>query len=765
MKPFQPKIMRLLFLAMLGFAFSRHALGLSAVKSITLSGDGGEAALKVSLSAPSSPKIEYLGRKILVKVPGASAGAMKAPSGAGPVKDLRLGDHKDGLWIVADMGAASGASVKNEGSSFTVTFKAKGAKPAAAAKGAVPGAAPEADKAEAEDTQLQSLAPSSSQQTARIVDVSLGEIGGESQVVVSSDAPVSYKPAVSEGGKKISVTFKGASLSWAATDIAGNDPSLQSLKARQISVRGESQVVIELALKEKVPYTITRDQNQVMINLGRSSAAKAAKAQGTLDMSISVDFESADMLGVLRNIADQAGFETKLGTSILALTDAARLVSYSANNRPLREVLFGILSQKGLTFKVQGNTMYFGADADFVALKLGTPVTTKFYLPRNQTKVVLEKLVNNVYWEAGESGATMQDDPTDPEKIMVTGFESDVATTMKYLRRWDVPYTGEAAAAEDSSAGDEEAGGRAKKTKVYSLKYIDSSTSSLLTAGITQVIPADVLAGGGFVYNFDPGTRKLLVTSKLKYIKIIDRLLEHIDVRIPQVHIEGKIITVSQNDAKSLGINWSYAQRQGTQNASLRFIAPQGGAAVATFGDTQALSQLNATLDALVTKDLANVISSPSLTTKDGVAATIAGTDSIVVQKATVTSNASGTTTTFEFTTQSVPINLGVTPKISQEEGKVEMLVNFTLSSVVGESTGGGAPAPLTTQSIQTTVMVSNGETAVIGGLTRDSWVKGMSGVPILSDIPLLGLLFKGERVRKVKSDVIIFITPTIVED
>jgi general secretion pathway protein D len=61
--------------------------------------------------------------------------------------------------------------------------------------------------------------------------------------------------------------------------------------------------------------------------------------------------------------------------------------------------------------------------------------------------------------------------------------------------------------------------------------------------------------------------------------------------------------------------------------------------------------------------------------------------------------------------------------------------------------------------------MVSNGETAVIGGLTKDSWVKGMSGVPILSDIPLLGLLFKGERVRKIKKDVIIFITPTIVED
>jgi general secretion pathway protein D len=230
------------------------------------------------------------------------------------------------------------------------------------------------------------------------------------------------------------------------------------------------------------------------------------------------------------------------------------------------------------------------------------------------------------------------------------------------------------------------------------------------------------------------------------------------------VRIEGKIVEVSQNEAKSLGINWTYGQQNGTQSTNLSFAAPQGGAAIAGFVDTQALTQINATVDALVTRDLANVISSPSLTVKDGQAANINGTDEIVVQRATVITTAAGTTTSFEFTTQEVPITLGVTPKISKEEGRVEMLINFTLSSVVGESVG-GSPAPVTSQTIQTTVMVSNGETAVIGGLTKDSWVKGMSGVPILSDIPLLGLLFKGERVRKIKKDVIIFITPTIVED
>jgi len=726
------------------------------VTSVTLDGQGASAVLSVKLSAPGKATLEHQGSKAILKIKGAAAAAgLKLPEGAGPVQKLRQGDHAGSLWIVADLKGASTALLKSSGDTLSVSF---------APKGAAKAPAPEKEAAADAEAPLEALAPSGANQTARIVDVALGEAGGESQVVVSSDSPASYKPSVSEGGKKISITFRNASLSWAASDIAGNDPSLKSLKARQISVHGESQVVIELSLKEKVPYAITRDQNQVMVNLGRSEAPGAARGKGNADMKVSVDFEAADMIGVLRNIAEQAGFESKLSATILALADKDRLVTYNAVNRPLKEVLYGILTQNGKTFifRVMDNQIFFGTQDEISAMKAGEKRVTKFYAPLNQQKLVLEKLVMSSGLDITENLAPMIDDPSDADKIMVTGFEGDVANTMKALRRWDVPETGEAAASDDRAA--EEPGSGSRKTKIYALKYLDATNSGLLDAGIRQVIPADAIVSQAFVYNFDSSSRKLLVTSKLKYIRAIDKLLEHLDVRVPQVRIEGKIIEVSQSDAKSLGIKWGYAQQNGTQKTSLSFAGAQGGAAIATFADTQALSQLNATLDALVTQDRANIISSPSLTSKDGVAASIEGTDTVVVQSAVVTNTISGPQTTFSFTSQDVPIHLAVTPKISEDEGKVEMRVDFTLSSVTGDSVN-GSPVPTTKQTILTTVMVSNGETAVIGGLTNDSWTKAMSGVPVLGDIPLLGLLFKGERVRKIKKDVIIFITPTIVED
>jgi type II secretory pathway component GspD/PulD (secretin) len=117
------------------------------------------------------------------------------------------------------------------------------------------------------------------------------------------------------------------------------------------------------------------------------------------------------------------------------------------------------------------------------------------------------------------------------------------------------------------------------------------------------------------------------------------------------------------------------------------------------------------------------------------------------------------------FNPQVVPIDLVVIPKISLEDNKVEMLVTFSLTTVNGTSPGNGAPAPTTSQRVDTTILVSNSETAVIGGLTKDSLVKTATKVPVLGDIPLLGLLFKGEKSVKTKADIIVFITPSIVED
>jgi general secretion pathway protein D len=234
------------------------------------------------------------------------------------------------------------------------------------------------------------------------------------------------------------------------------------------------------------------------------------------------------------------------------------------------------------------------------------------------------------------------------------------------------------------------------------------------------------------------------------------------------VHIEGKIIEVDDNSAKSLGINWAYAQRNASGNevSTAAFNANQGqiGAAVATYTNIQALTQLTASIDALVAKKNANIISSPSVTAKDGATASMQSSESLVTTSQQVVLNNNGPpTVTNTFISQQIPIVLEVTPRINPKDHTIEMLIKFDLSTATElPPVGSGQPAPLSQQIVKTIVTVSNGETAVIGGLNRDSTVRSSTSVPFLGDIPLIGLLFRGELVQKVKRDIIVFITPTM---
>jgi type II secretory pathway component GspD/PulD (secretin) len=108
---------------------------------------------------------------------------------------------------------------------------------------------------------------------------------------------------------------------------------------------------------------------------------------------------------------------------------------------------------------------------------------------------------------------------------------------------------------------------------------------------------------------------------------------------------------------------------------------------------------------------------------------------------------------------------LKVTPKISEVDRRVSMKITFTLSTATGNPPAAGAPPPTSEQKAETTVNVDSGDTAVIGGLVRQNNLSTDKKVPVLGDIPLLGLLFRYKGETKDKKEVIIFITPSIVEN
>jgi type IV pilus assembly protein PilQ len=166
-------------------------------------------------------------------------------------------------------------------------------------------------------------------------------------------------------------------------------------------------------------------------------------------------------------------------------------------------------------------------------------------------------------------------------------------------------------------------------------------------------------------------------------------------------------------------------------------------------------TDVEAVLHALAERNQVNLLSRPRVVTMDNQESVIEVGDQIPFKKL----NQFGVTS-FEF--KDATVQLVVKPHIIGSE--------FILLEVAPKAdfqngfTPDGTPI-ISTRKASTKVKVRNGETIVIGGLIRDSLIKNEQKVPILGDIPLLGLLFKSTKSTKVKTELIIFITPVILDD
>jgi len=169
-----------------------------------------------------------------------------------------------------------------------------------------------------------------------------------------------------------------------------------------------------------------------------------------------------------------------------------------------------------------------------------------------------------------------------------------------------------------------------------------------------------------------------------------------------------------------------------------------------SFGKLLSNIQLDMRLSAASTVGQVKIISTPKVLTVNNKAAKISQGQMIPYQN---TSSTEGAKTEFI----EAALSLEVTPHITAD-GSVNMKIRASNNSV-----GTGSPPPINKKEATTELVVKNGETTVIGGIYVDSETEGDTGVPYLSDIPLLGWLFKSNSKNKTKNELLIFITPKIV--
>lgn len=269
-------------------------------------------------------------------------------------------------------------------------------------------------------------------------------------------------------------------------------------------------------------------------------------------------------------------------------------------------------------------------------------------------------------------------------------------------------------------------------------------------------------------------TKTLIVTDFPHVVERIGEIIETFDRKSRQVFIEARIVQVALDDSYSLGINWEHLFQAVDPRFSLATSVLPGGPLAEVSGGRlnfrtiAAGGDLQAILRALESMGKANILSNPHIAVIDGEEAVVK-----VVQNQPYAEKQfeSGTTNLVGYTYQFVEIGvlLSVRPRIS-ENGFINVAIRPEVSEITTwyDPEAPGIPqrgVPVVQRSYsETTVDVMNGTTIIISGMIKEEQVDGVSQVPFFGRIPLLGVLFRSKEVRTKKVEIVVFLTPRLVE-
>lgn len=279
----------------------------------------------------------------------------------------------------------------------------------------------------------------------------------------------------------------------------------------------------------------------------------------------------------------------------------------------------------------------------------------------------------------------------------------------------------------------------------------------------------------------DKRTNTLLIKDTAKSIESVRRMVETLDISVRQVVIESRMVTVRDNVQEDLGVRWGFSDQQGSDgisgtlegantisngtipsisdrlNVNLPISNPAGsiGMHVAKLANG---TLIDLELTALEEENRGEIIASPRITTANQQKARIEqGTEIPYVEAA----SSGATTVSFK----KAVLSLEVTPHITPDNKVILDLVITQDTRGDTVQTPTGPAVAIDTQQIQTQVLVENGQTVVLGGIFQQQIINSTKKVPLLGDIPYLGVLFRSTSEFNEKKELLIFVTPKIQID
>ncbi|WP_155643973.1 type IV pilus secretin PilQ [Aliivibrio sifiae] len=325
----------------------------------------------------------------------------------------------------------------------------------------------------------------------------------------------------------------------------------------------------------------------------------------------------------------------------------------------------------------------------------------------------------------------------------------------------------------------------ALSSEILSIKYAKASDIAELLVGEGEIT---MLSSRGSI-TVDERTNSLLLRDLPENIIVIKDIIDTLDVPIKQVQIEARIVTVNEGNLDELGVRWGITNTNGSTtvggsiesnlaavglydggsgtsggglpvddflNVNLGLANPAASSIAFQVAKLGSNLLLDLELSALQAESKAEIISSPRLITTNKKPAYIEQGTEIPYLEA---SSSGATSVSFK----KAVLSLMVTPQITPDN---RLVLDLTVTQdrpgqVV--KTGTGEAVAIDTQRIGTQVLVDNGETVVLGGIYQHSLSNSVEKVPLLGDLPLLGVLFRRSSENIGKKELLIFVTPKVV--
>ena len=263
----------------------------------------------------------------------------------------------------------------------------------------------------------------------------------------------------------------------------------------------------------------------------------------------------------------------------------------------------------------------------------------------------------------------------------------------------------------------------------------------------------------------DDKSNRILLVGPPRELRPIKALIKKLDVSQQQVYVKAQIIEINKKKSDSMGVKYGAEGGAVTGTGLFSFSANTGGKSIASSvlaksidSSSKSGAVIGASIDFLVDNSAAKIVSEPSISCINNQESTIKVAETISI----ITSSASTTTTTKNsFKREDIGITLKVKPRISSDD-RVTLSINVTIQDVL-EGTGGTGSPTTTKREVKTAAIVNHGESVIVGGLTRKRQSKGSGGLPLLSDIPLLGYLFSSKQDVEDNINLVIILTPYII--